>query len=318
MMSGIESIITPSPIFVRQIIRDEEILRRNKSMHPEAVQAVFRYGAMVGSVIERFDHLQSGMDYARRMIRETEEKGNSFRSGTVIFVDELSGGKGRFQRPWHAPRGGLWMTLVLANTLLPESTRLYPLAAGVACCELIRQHDVDARIKWVNDVLAGGRKLAGILSETMIGPKYGEEYILIGVGINVNNDAFPEELAPIACSMKNFLGAEIDVGELAARLLASFSWNIGLLHYEEARLLEKDAHAAGQEAGFHGKHLLIKRFRELSDTVGRRVQFGFDVQKKPQYEAKVLHINDQGGLALKNTATGDEIVEYSGEIAYLD
>lgn len=318
MMSGIESIITPSPRLVRQIVQDEEIPRRNKYMNPAVVQAVFRYGAMAGSVIERFNHLKSGMDYARRMIRETEEKGDSFRSGTVIFVDELSGGKGRFQRPWHAPRGGLWMTLVLANTLLPESTRLYPLAAGVACCEVIRQYDVDARIKWVNDVLAGGRKLAGILSETMIGPRYGEEYILIGVGINVNNDAFPEELVPIACSLKNFLDAEVDVGELAARLLACFSWNIGLLHYEEERLLEKGGHFVGQEAGNHGDHLLIKRFRELSDTVGRRVLFGFDVQKEPQYEAKVLNINDQGGLVLRNAATGDGIVEYSGEIAYLD
>jgi BirA family biotin operon repressor/biotin-[acetyl-CoA-carboxylase] ligase len=276
------------------------------------VETVFRHGAVVGSSIEQFARLSRGMDLARQRITACEAEGRSFASGLVILAGELDGGCGRFRRAWHAPAGGLWMTLVLANTLLPESTRLYPLAAGIACCEAVCHLLPAARLKWVNDVHLDNKKIAGILIETMFGPRYGEEYILVGIGVNVNNSGFPAALDGRAAALRDLLGQEIDLERFAARLLAKLSWNIGLLHYEEERRLRLGADNAP------GDHPLVSRFRQLSDTVGRRVSFGFNVQEKPQFEARVLGIDPSGGLLLQLAGSPEPLLEHAGEIVYLD
>ncbi len=305
---------TPTHQLVQQIIHETEIPLRNQSHQTHAIHDVFRFGAPVGSTIKQYAALGRGMDLARDMVRQAEEEGVSFPSGTVIIADRLTSGKGRFTRGWHAPAGGLWMTLVLVNTLLPETSRLYPLAAGVACCEAVRHYGIDARIKWVNDVHAAGRKVCGILTESMIGPLHGEEYILIGAGINVNNREFPSELSSSAGSMADILGHEIDLHLFAARLLAKFAWNIGLLHFEEHRLLERQGTGELEESE---GHLLLDRFRKLTDSIGRRVRFGFNVQDEPQFDARTTAMLNSGGLELR-LDDGSVIVEHSGEIVYLD
>ncbi|MDH3394282.1 MAG: biotin--[acetyl-CoA-carboxylase] ligase, partial [Desulfobulbaceae bacterium] len=267
-----------------------------------------------GSEIHSFASLDRGMAYTKKLINDCEEADRSFASGTVVVADQLVDGQGRFGRYWHAPEGGIWMTVAFANTLLPESTRLYPLAAGLACCEAIRHFGVSAQLKWVNDVHVGGRKIAGILAETVVGPRHGEEYILLGLGINVNNDDFPPELADLAVSMRRALGHSIDLNLFAARLLAKLSWSIGLLHYEEeVRLRDDDG-----RGDIDVEPLLVKMWRAASDTVGRKVLFGYDVQKKPQYEAVVEGLSPDGGLILRHLADNVPVVEYSGEIVYLD
>ncbi len=305
---------------LQRIIAEEETPCRRQAQPPATVEAVLRYGAVVGSVIERHGRLSRCMEQSRALIHAAEEKGISFASGTVIMAEELTGGSGRFQRTWHAPGGGLWLTLILVNTILPESSRLYPLAAGVACCEAIRQYNLPARIKWVNDINIDDRKIAGILCETLRGPCYGEEYILIGIGINVNNEAFPPELAKTSGAMKSFLGAAVDLDLFAARLLGKLTWNIGLLHYEEELQLAATGLAGSfsPKAGFSNadNKILLNNFRRLSDSIGRRVLFGYDVRNKPLYEAETLGVNDGGSLILK-LDDGIEMEEQAGEILYL-
>ncbi len=115
---------TLSAARIEQFIRAEEIGLRNQSFPLETVLAVFRYGAPVASTIQRHDKLERGMAHAKSLIRDHEESGHSFPSGLVITANELTDGRGRFRRYWHAPSGGLWMTVVLVNTLLPASTAL--------------------------------------------------------------------------------------------------------------------------------------------------------------------------------------------------
>ena len=300
---------------IDKLITAEERALRSADHPPEVVEAVFRYGAFIGGTILAFPTLQRGMEYARQLIQEHEKSGRSFAGGTVISAAELTGGRGRFQRYWHAPSGGIWLTLVLVNTLLPESSRLLPLAAGVACCETIQHYVPEAKLKWVNDVHVNGKKICGILAETLIGKESGEEYILIGIGINANNTVFPPEIAGQACSIKSVSGVDVDITQLAVRLLAKLTWNMGLLYYLEARQLQEFGYEEMDAA--HGK-LLLHRWRQLSDTIGRRVVFGFDVQQQPQFEAEVLDVDDEGGLHLRNLQDNTHIVEHSGEILYLD
>jgi BirA family biotin operon repressor/biotin-[acetyl-CoA-carboxylase] ligase len=312
-----------SPTLVEQYIREEEIPLRNLSFPVETVLAVFRYGAIATTSIQRHDRLERGMDHARALIREYEESERSFPSGLVIIANQLTSGRGRFQRFWHAPEGGLWMTVVLVNTLLPVSSGLYTLATGTAAGEAIREEYPEARVKWVNDVHANGRKICGILTETMRGPVSGEEYILLGIGVNVNNEEFPPELEKQAVSLKQLLDREVDVNRLAALILAKLAWNIGLLHYEEKRLLaESDAASLSDPDEFASllgdrKHLLVDNWLSLSDTLGRRVLFGYDVQREPMFEGVAEGLSRAGSLLIR-LPDGNLVSQNSGEIVYLD
>ncbi len=299
---------TLSPSLIRQVISQEDIPRRLALFDREMVDSVYRYGAPIGSTVVQYARHGRCMDEAKKAIDQAEEDGGAFASGTAYTADELTESKGRFARFWHAPQGGIWLTLVLGNTLLPEFTRFYPLAAGLACCELVRQYGVEAHVKWVNDVHVAGKKIAGILTETYRSKKHGEEFILIGIGLNVNNDEFPDELAGIATSMKNELHSENDLTQCTARLLAKLSWTIGLLHYAEALQLRDES----------DDNLLLQQWEALSDTVGRRVLFGYDVQKSPQFKALVQGIDPGGGLVLKHLDDGTTSVENAGEIIYCD
>lgn len=299
-----------APAQLRRLLADEAAARA-ASFPPEIADRIIRYGGVVGSRIGHFTRRGRCMDHGRELIRQHEEEGSSFPSGTVLIASELTAGKGRFARAWHAPEGGLWLTLILVNTLLPEHGRFYPLAVGVACCETARHFGVDARLKWVNDVQVGNRKLSGVLIETERGPRFGEEYVLIGIGLNVNNEAFPPELIDTAVSLRQLLGRELDLDEVAGQLLAKLAWNIGLLHHAEAEAL----HAEGESAA---PHPVISRWLALSDTIGRQVRFGFDVQAHPQYEAVVQGIDPEGGLIMTLAEDGATVVEHAGEISYLD
>jgi BirA family biotin operon repressor/biotin-[acetyl-CoA-carboxylase] ligase len=214
------------------------------------------------------------------------------------------------------------MTLALVNTLLPGSSLLLPMAAGVACCEVLRYYGIEAHIKWVNDVLVEQKKISGVLTETFTGRNSGEEYTLIGIGINVNNVKFPEELSGQAMSVKSCLDREVSLQELASRLIAKLRWNIGLLFYEEARYLDNHGGVAirnnsGMDDHPAEKHLLLESYKRLTDIWGRRVLFGFDVQQSPQFEAKVAGLDRSGGLILEMVDT-TQVIQHSGEIIYLD
>ena len=289
--------------------RSENRLRR-QSWTAAEVERIQRYGAFVGSVIECHPVLDRAMDRARAHIAAMEQDGRSVHNGTVILADRLERSKGRFDRSWHAPAGGLWGCLLHVNTLLPQSRNLIPLAVGVACCEAVRELEIDAGLRWVNDVLVADRKAAGFLIESFFSPRYREEYNLIGFGINVNNLQFPHELRDTAISLAQALGRPLDLNAFALTFLAKLSFALGLLHYEEERRLN-----GGDDCSGDG-HRLLQRWRELSTTIGRQVVFGFDVIQAPQYQATVTAISGSGGLVMA-LDDGHEKTEFSGEIRYI-
>lgn len=277
---------------------------------PDTVEKILRYGAVVGSEINHFDSTQRLMDLARQRIAECEKQDRSFHSGSIFIASELTGSKGRFKRSWHAPQGGIWMALVIADTLLPESAALYSLAAGVACCETVRQFQVMAHVKWVNDVVYHGAKLAGVLTETYRGKLHGENYIIIGIGLNVNN-SLPKELESLADSMAGICGHDFPLEAVTEQLLAKLAWNIGLLYYVEE---ERPAFSSQEN---QNDHLLIESWKKLSNTIGRRVRYGYNVVENPLYKAKVMGIDNLGQLQMK-LEDGVMVTENSGEIMYID
>ncbi len=306
----IENNPTPEAVYHRL----QEVQAREQDVADSSVdaQTVRRYGAFVGSVIKSHCTLPRAMDHARNLIEKTVHAGNSMASGTVILADTMSQSKGRFARHWFAPPGGVWGCMIHANTFLPHSRSFISLATGLACCEAVREIGVErATLRWVNDVLVDGRKLAGFLVETYTEPVHGEEFTLVGFGINVNNCLFPADLVDSSVSLKQILAEKINLSHFTALFLARLAWNFGLLCHEEARGLK------GEDfSGNDGRHMLLQRWQASSDSVGKKVVYGFDVMAAPEYQAEVLGVDDDGGLVLL-LEDGHKKTEYSGEIRYL-
>jgi BirA family transcriptional regulator, biotin operon repressor / biotin---[acetyl-CoA-carboxylase] ligase len=141
------------------------------------------------------------------------------RHGLVVIADAQTGGRGRQGRRWHSPAGeGLYLSALLRLDLAPAAAPPLTLAAGVGVCEALRELGAQATLKWPNDVEIGGKKVAGILTETMTqGARL--DAIVLGVGVNLVAAAYPAELAARATS----LGAEgvtADRVPVAAAILA--------------------------------------------------------------------------------------------------
>jgi len=298
---------------LRTYIEQVELPDRLGSWQEVPARRIFHYGSFVGSVIEHHPSMERTMPHARAHIEALEVKGVSVANGTVFIADTLNGSKGRFTRAWYAPPGGLWGSIIYISTLLPRYRLLAPLAVGVACCEALRDSGAEkAVIRWINDVLINGLKVGGFLAENFCGQVSGEEYCLLGFGINVNNQEFPQALENIATSLSRQTGELIDLERFSTCFLAKLSWNIGLLYWWEEQELKRFSDGSDEP-----EHPLISRWKDLSDVLGRRVVFGFDVQKKPQYQATVQSITNDGGLRLR-LEDGTAVIEYSGEIRYLD
>ncbi len=285
-------------------------LRKNGQLGSFA-EEIIRFGSFVGSSVECHPALDRCMVCARQHIDTQENTGKSVKSGRVILAETLTGSKGRFTRSWYAPQGGLWGCLIHANTLTSESALLLSLAVGIAACEALRQEGLSTTtIRWVNDVLINRAKVAGFLIESHTGPTWKEQFHLIGFGININNAEFPHELRDIATSATLHTGHTIDLSRFALNFIAKLVWNIGLLYFIEGRHMDRLV----EEDKFI--HPVIQRWTELSDSLGKKVVFGYDVMTNPQYTARVTGIARDGGLEML-LDDGLQIIEHSGEIRYL-
>jgi len=142
--------------------------------------------------------------------------------GALVVADEQVSGRGRMGRNWHSPpKSGIWMSLILRPTIPLAHAPHLTLLASVAVHEAIQQATgLPISIKWPNDLLIGGRKVCGILTE-LRGEQDQIHYVIMGIGINVNGreSDFPPELKPIATSLAREKGEPIHRASLIAGIL---------------------------------------------------------------------------------------------------
>ena len=143
--------------------------------------------------------------------------------GTVVVAEEQTAGRGRAGRIWHSERAsGIYMSVLLRPKLSPADAPLITLLAGLSAQEALRQQTgCAADLRWPNDLLLGGRKLGGILTEMHAEPGR-IHFVIVGIGLNVNQSRFPEKLASIATSLKMETGRTHSRLELLLRLLQQF------------------------------------------------------------------------------------------------
>ena len=149
-------------------------------------------------------------------------------AGAVVVADEQTRGRGRLGRRWHSPPGeSLYLSVVLRPPLPPHRVPPLTLAAGVAVAEalvgVLAAAGVAPALKWPNDVLLDGRKVAGILTEMSADLDH-VHHLVVGIGVNLNTRAIPDELAAIATSVAAVRGEPVARADFAAALCARLEY----------------------------------------------------------------------------------------------
>ncbi|HRJ79231.1 MAG: biotin--[acetyl-CoA-carboxylase] ligase [Planctomycetaceae bacterium] len=153
----------------------------------------------VGKVLHIHDQVDSTNEAAWKLL----ESNPAAEDGTVILAERQVNGRGRLGRSWHSPAGcGIWMSVILRVQLPPDKLALLTATASVALANMLQQFiHLPSEIKWPNDVMVRGRKVAGVLVEAR--STLPDTYVM-GIGLNVNQQTadFPEELRGIATSLR--------------------------------------------------------------------------------------------------------------------
>jgi BirA family biotin operon repressor/biotin-[acetyl-CoA-carboxylase] ligase len=197
--------------------------------------------------------------------------------GTVVVADSQAAGRGRRGRAWlDEPGASLLASIVMRPRLAPARLPGLSLAAGVAVAEaLTRAAGVTPRLKWPNDVLVNGRKIAGILLESRFGAETERATTILGIGVNLTQRVFPADLVQRATSLWLVSGRRVDRDALLTALLDTLvDWR---------KRLERQGFAPVRE-----------RWRALADTLG-----------------KVVSVDGVRGLAVDVDATGALVVDDS-------
>ena len=139
--------------------------------------------------------------------------------GVTIVADEQTAGRGRLQRAWSSPKGaGLYFSILLRPTIPQHCWPLITFMAALAVSDALRAAcELETDIKWPNDILSGERKICGILAEAIDTPA--GRAVILGIGINLTQNAFPPELANLATSVSEATGRAPDREQILASLL---------------------------------------------------------------------------------------------------
>ncbi len=162
--------------------------------------------------------------------------------GTLVIAESQNAGKGRRGRSWSSPPGcSIYMSYLLRPKILPFHASMLTLLAGMACARAIQEETgLEVKIKWPNDLVLNGKKICGILTE-MNAELEEIHYIFTGVGINVSQTEFPEEIRETATSLKLEGGENVSRSALIAGCMKWFE------HYYELFLLQEDLSGLKEE-----------------------------------------------------------------------
>lgn len=199
----------------------------------------------------------------------------------VILSREQSAGKGRRGRLWLSPKDeGVFMSLLLTPDIEPIHASMLTLVAGLAVCEAIEGlTGLKPRIKWPNDLVLDNKKVCGILTEMSAEMDF-IHYVVVGIGINVNQEVFDDEIVAIATSISRAWGKPLSRPVLIAGIIEKFE------HYYNEFLLHKDL------------SFLMKEYNERCINVGARLKV---ISRNETIIGEGIAVNDDGTLQIRLT-----------------
>ena len=219
---------------------------------------------------------------------------NGAAEGTLLVADMQTAGRGRRGRSWSSPGGtNAYFTLIIKPDFRVELASMVTLVMGLAVADGIRKTcGVEACIKWPNDIVIGGKKVCGMLAEMSAERDY-IHYVVIGVGINVGQQAFPAEIADMATCLQEECGHRVSRAELVANVMKEFEAS-----YE---IFQREGSLKGLME--HYNSLLVNRDREV------RV-----LAPGAEFQGISKGINDTGELLVeKEDGTISKV--YAGEVS---
>ncbi len=202
--------------------------------------------------------------------------------GSLIVADVQTAGKGRRGRVWETAKGeAIAMSLLLRPSFSPDKASMLTLLMAISVAEVISQlhPELKVNIKWPNDVLVNDKKVCGILTEMNAEPDY-IHHVVIGVGINVNQREFPEELQETAISLAMAKGEKVERSALILGIMEYFEYYYGIFE----------------------QRLDVSDFVEIYDgyLINRNRQVRV-LDPKGEYEGVAEGINDNGELIIHMT-----------------
>ena len=243
--------------------------------------------AWAGNTCLCFECLDSTQEYAKILAKKENVH------GILICAEEQTAGKGRRGRVWTSPKGtAIYMSLCLEPKMQPDRVAGLTLVMALAAAMGIREAvGVDTQIKWPNDLVVNGKKVCGILTEMIF--KEDGYVVIIGTGINVNTDTFPEEICETATSLKLELGKEIEKETIIVSVMKYFE-----IFYEQYEKSEDFS-------------LLKESYEEILANKDQNVRV---LDPKGAYEGVAKGINDAGNLIVVRE-DGSKVEIDSGEVS---
>lgn len=242
-----------------------------------------------------YEKIDSTNTQAKRLAEEGKPH------GTLVCAEQQTEGKGRRGRNWSSPPGeAIYMSLLLRPSINPTHTSMLTLVMGLAtakACNELLEYTLGAtapkvQVKWPNDLVLEGRKLAGILTELSTEVDY-VNYVVIGIGINVNTEAFPKEIVDVGNSMRMATGKVFSRAELVACCMK---------HFEECyELFIKTEELKDLKTEYEG--LLV--------NMGKQVRV---LEYQHTYTGKALGIKESGELLVERE-DGQVVAVYAGEVS---
>ena len=232
--------------------------------------------------IHFFPSVSTTMNTAKEMVKANS--GSDIDDLSVIIAQDQTKGRGRLNREWISPDGGLWFTLILKPDLPPPLAYILNFAASLSLSRCLNTlFDIDAKVKWPNDLLIKNEKLAGLLSEM---ETEGDmlKFVNIGIGLNVNND--PKKDIPDSISIKNIIGKQVSRRKILIEFLTIFE---KLYHdISNQNISNKD---------------IISMWKKHTSTIGKHVNIETFGKK---YKGIAVDVDATGALLLQTGGRSDD------------
>lgn len=218
---------------------------------------------------------------------------NDAADGTLVVTEKQTAGRGRRGKSWVSPTGNCYFSVLLRPEIPADRASMITLLAAMGLAKAIKRvSQLNTMIKWPNDVIANGKKLCGILTESSTDLEY-INYAVVGIGINTNQTEFPEEIRDTASSIRLETGGKINRAELLGAFLDEFE------RYYETFLKTEDLSS------------LSKEYNSLLVNRGKEVKI---IEQDRERVLNAIGIDDRGGLIVEDSHGNQEII-ISGEVS---
>ncbi len=288
---------------LKRLIKNESPVCLSKDLLSRRSKDFYEYVAF-------FDKAKSLMSKAESKILEFSLNGRSFYRSSLFAANELYSAKGRMDRVWWSERGGIYICITLFPKLTKENQDLYGLAIPVSICQELSRLRIYPEIRWLNDILLNGKKICGVLTKALNTAATREEYIIFGIGININQKSFPFYLRNIATSLAIEEKRDFDIEKLFINIASRIAFNFLILEEWEAKRLENLMHK-------EIKNPILEIYQIYSNLRNRKVLYGLDLEKT-KGEIFISHGIDKKGKLRLFDGSGREFLVNTGEIRFLD